>query len=177
MSFMAGFNLPFKFPFKKAQNISGVDPSIKSTQPAVLKSSAPPQPKSKSLAELEKEAQAKYYATYPHKQPVSTKAKRGVLSKIIWTAILLGVPVGVVWGANLPYSVIRRPVARTAPILLLPSYMSLTSSTSKSCDYGGGFPSSLTGLPGSTSDLTRTSFLIRAAGHLILRRNFPRAPR
>jgi hypothetical protein len=124
---MAGFNLPFKFPFKKAQNISGVDPSIKSTQPAVLKSSAPPQPKSKSLAELEKEAEAKYYATYPHKQPVSTKAKRGILSKIIWTAILLGVPVGVVWGANLPYPVIRRPVARTAPILLLPSYMSIES--------------------------------------------------
>jgi hypothetical protein len=34
-------------------------------------------------------------------------------------------PVGVVWLANLPYPVIRRPVARTAPILLLPSYMSV----------------------------------------------------
>ena len=125
MCFMVGFNLPFKFPFKKAQNISGVDPSIKSTQPVVLKSSVTPQPKTKSLAELEKEAEEKYYATYPHKQPVPKKARQGVLSKIIWTAILLGIPVGVVWLANLPYPVIRRPVARTAPILLLPSYMSV----------------------------------------------------
>jgi hypothetical protein len=37
---MAGFNLPFKFPFKKAQNNSGVAPSIKSTQPVILKPSA-----------------------------------------------------------------------------------------------------------------------------------------
>jgi DNA repair exonuclease SbcCD ATPase subunit len=122
---MVGFNLPFKFPFKKAQNISGVDPSIKSTQPVVLKSSVTPQPNTKSLAELEKEAEEKYYATYPHKQPVPKKARQGVLSKIIWTAILLGMPVGVVWLANLPYPVISRPVARTAPILLLPSYMSV----------------------------------------------------
>ena len=125
MCFMAGFNLPFKFPFKKAQNISGVDPSIKSTQPVVLKASVPLQPKTKSLAQLQKEAEAKYFATYPHKQPAPKKALRGVLSKILWTAILLGIPVGVVWLANLPYPVIRRPVARTAPILLLPSYMSV----------------------------------------------------
>ena len=125
MCFMAGFNLPFKFPFKKAHNISGVDPSIKSTQPVVLKASVPPQPKTKSLAQLQKEAEAKYFATYPHKPPAPKKALRGVLSKILWTAILLGIPVGVVWLANLPYPVIRRPVARTAPILLLPSYLSV----------------------------------------------------
>jgi hypothetical protein len=124
---MAGFNLPFKFPFKKAQNISGVNPSIKSSQPVILKSSAPTKPKSKSLAELEKEAEAQYYSTSPHKQPVPKKAKRGNFRKIIWTAILLGVPVGVVWVANLPYPIIRRPVASSAPILLLPSYMSMES--------------------------------------------------
>jgi hypothetical protein len=124
---MAGFNLPFKFPFKKAQNISGVDPSIKSTQPVILKPSAPSQPQSKSLTELEREVEAQYHATYPHKQPVPQKAKRGNFRKIIWTGILLGVPVGVVWVANLPYPVIRRPVAQKAPILLLPSYMNMES--------------------------------------------------
>lgn len=125
---MAGFNLSFKFPFAKAQNVSEVDPSITSTQPVVLKTSAPLQPKQKSLAELEKEAEAKYYATYPHKQqPVPKKAKRGNFRKIIWMAVLLGIPVGVVWVANLPYPIIRRPVASTAPILLLPSYMSMDS--------------------------------------------------
>lgn len=121
---MAGFKLPFKFPFSKAQNISGVDPSIKSTQPVRLKSPAPSQ--SKSLAELEKEAEAKFYATHPHKQPPA-KAKGGILSKLIWLAILLGIPVGVVWVANLPYPVIRRPVAQKAPILLLPTYMDMES--------------------------------------------------
>ena len=125
---MAGFNLPFKFPFRKAQNTTGIDPSVQSRQPVKLKNSAPSQPKKKSLAELEKEAEAKYYATYPHKQPQPVKAvraKRGILSKIIWTGILVGVPVGVVWVANLPYAIIRRPVAQTAPILLLPSYMNM----------------------------------------------------
>ena len=124
---MAGFNLPFKSPFKKAQSNSGVDPSVQSTQPVKLKNSAPYQPKKKSLAELEKEAEANYYATYPHKQPQPVKAKpksRG-FGKIIFGTILLAIPVGVVWLANLPYPMIRRPVARTAPILLLPSYMSM----------------------------------------------------
>ena len=55
------------------------------------------------------------------------KAKSGIGSKIIWAAILISVPVGVVWVANLPYPVIRRPVAQNAPILLLPSYMSMDS--------------------------------------------------
>lgn len=32
---------------------------------------------------------------------------------------------GVVWLLNLPYPMIRRPVARTAPIVLLPSYISM----------------------------------------------------
>jgi hypothetical protein len=123
---MAGLNpLPFKFLRRKAQNNLGVDPSVKSTQPVVLKPTVPPQKSSKSLAELQKEAEAQFYATYPHLTSGPAKAKRGVFSKIIWTAILLGIPVGVVWVANLPYPVIRRPVAQKAPILLLPSYIDI----------------------------------------------------
>lgn len=124
---MAGFNLPFKFLPRKTQNTSGVDPSIKSTQPAVLKPSVSPDQQAKLLAKLEKEAHIQYYATYPHQQRPSAKAKPGVLGKIIWAAILLGIPVGVVWVANLPYPVIRRPVAQKTPILLLPSYMDMDS--------------------------------------------------
>jgi hypothetical protein len=125
---MAGFNpLPFKFLRRKTQNNFGVDPSVKSTQPVVLKPTVSPQNRSKSLAELQKEAEAQFYATYPHLTSGPAKAKRGVFSKIIWTAILLGIPVGVVWVANLPYPVIRRPVAQKAPILLLPSYMDIDS--------------------------------------------------
>lgn len=125
---MAGFNpLPFKFLRRKTQNNFGIDPSVKSTQPGVLKPTVSPQNRSKSLAELQKEAEAQFYATYPHLTSGPAKAKRGVFSKIIWTAILLGIPVGVVWVANLPYPVIRRPVAQKAPILLLPSYMDIDS--------------------------------------------------
>ncbi len=123
---MAGFNLPFKFPSKKAQNNPDIDPSVQSTQPVKLHNSAS-QPKKKSLADLEKEAEAQYYATHPHRkpQPVKAKSKSGILGKLIGATILIGVPVGIVWVANLPYPMIRRPVAKTAPILLLPSYMNM----------------------------------------------------
>ncbi len=122
---MAGFNLPFKFPSKKAQNNPDIDPSVQSTQPVKLHNSAS-QPKKKSLADLEKEAEANYYATYPHKKPQPpVKAKSGILGKLIGATILIGVPVVIVWVANLPYPMIRRPVAKAAPILLLPSYMNM----------------------------------------------------
>lgn len=39
--------------------------------------------------------------------------------------LTIGGFVGLVWILNLPYPMIRRPVARTAPLLLLPSYMSM----------------------------------------------------
>ncbi|EDX72951.1 hypothetical protein MC7420_2569 [Coleofasciculus chthonoplastes PCC 7420] len=47
------------------------------------------------------------------------------LSKIAWTGAILGSMAGLVWVVNLPYPMIRRPVARTAPILLLPSYIQM----------------------------------------------------
>lgn len=49
----------------------------------------------------------------------------GVLSKIQWTALMLVGSAGALWVVNLPYPMIRWPVARTAPILLLPSYISM----------------------------------------------------
>ena len=121
MSFL--HNLTGKILRKKPYN-SGINPSIKSQQPILMKPSASSQPK--TLAELEQEMEAQtQVATYRYKP--GGKAKSGIGSKIIWTAILIGVPVGVVWVANLPYPVIRRPVAQNAPILLLPSYMSMDS--------------------------------------------------
>lgn len=49
----------------------------------------------------------------------------GALSKIKWAAGVLVGSAGVLWVVNLPYPMIRWPVARTAPILLLPSYISM----------------------------------------------------
>lgn len=123
---MAGFNLlPFKFFRKKTQSNLGINP-LRSQQPVVLKSpAAPSQSKSITALEREMEAEAQYVPTRPHKQLSTSKPKRQVLRKIIWAALLIGVPVGIVWVANLPYAVIQRPVARTAPLLLLPSYISI----------------------------------------------------
>lgn len=118
-------NLPFNFLLRKPQNNSGIDPLLKSQQPVVLKPSGPGASRPKTLTEIEKEieAQAQVYRTYSYKPGV--KKQRRLLSRMFWAAILLGVPIGVVWVTNLPYPVIRRPVARNAPILLLPSYISM----------------------------------------------------
>lgn len=47
------------------------------------------------------------------------------LSLMLWPAALLLGAVGAIYVANLPFGMIRRPVARMAPNLLLPSYMSM----------------------------------------------------
>jgi exonuclease VII small subunit len=47
----------------------------------------------------------------------------GIWGKIQATAILVAGTAGVVWVLNLPYPMIRMPVARTAPLILLPSFM------------------------------------------------------
>ncbi|NET29150.1 hypothetical protein [Okeania sp. SIO1I7] len=49
----------------------------------------------------------------------------GMLSKIaLIPPALLGMA-GIVWVANLPYPMIRKPVSRVAPIILIPSYISM----------------------------------------------------
>jgi len=50
---------------------------------------------------------------------------RASLSKLKWAVVLLSSAAGVVWVLNLPYPMIRRPVAQKAPILLLPTYISM----------------------------------------------------
>lgn len=121
MSFL--HKITWKLLGKNHQNNSGIDPSIVSQQPVVLKPTTPPQPK--TLAGIEKEMQLEARVLHKKHQQRSGKAKHSIFSKLIWTAILIGVPVGVVWVVNLPYPVIRRPVARHAAFLLLPSYISM----------------------------------------------------
>lgn len=57
----------------------------------------------------------------------AAKANRppGAWSHLKWVVGIAGVTAGTVWVLNLPYPMIRWPVARTAPILLLPSYMKM----------------------------------------------------
>lgn len=49
-------------------------------------------------------------------------------NKLIWVGggiAALGALAGLTWLVNLPYPMVRRPVARVAPMLLLPSYISM----------------------------------------------------
>lgn len=94
--------------------------------------SAPPlaaPPRAKSITELEREmqiqAQVQHIKTYPHQPAPATAGQRRIFNKLIWVAILLGIPIAMLWVINLPYAPIRRPIARVAPILLLPSYISI----------------------------------------------------
>jgi len=53
----------------------------------------------------------------------------GILSELKWPAIFIAVfgggLAGIVWLVNLPFPMIRKPIAEKAPLLLLPSYISM----------------------------------------------------
>jgi hypothetical protein len=116
MAFLNKINL--NFLRKNAPNTSGIAPSAPSQQSTRL--STP-----KSLAKLEHEMELERQAIKISPQQPHHKGKWGIGSKLIWIAILVGIPCGVIWAANQPYPVIRRPVMLHAPFLLLPSYMSM----------------------------------------------------
>ncbi|BAY25077.1 hypothetical protein NIES2100_48770 [Calothrix sp. NIES-2100] len=59
------------------------------------------------------------------KQAAKANKPPGIFSKIKWATILLGGSAGMLWVINLPYPMIRWPVAKTVPILLLPSYINM----------------------------------------------------
>ncbi|MCL1468063.1 hypothetical protein [Argonema galeatum] len=59
------------------------------------------------------------------KQAAKANCPPGAWSKIKFAAVFLAGSAGAIWVLNLPYPMIRWPVARTLPILLLPSYMSM----------------------------------------------------
>lgn len=82
----------------------------------------------KSLADLERQIEAEQrLLNQPKKsaKPVKTRNRRLPFKAAIGVGLLLGIPVGAIYLVNLPYSTIRRPVAAKAPLLLLPSYISL----------------------------------------------------
>jgi hypothetical protein len=86
-------------------------------------------PNVRSIEELEqqmaREAQqeAQLLQTRPY-QPISVRLRR-TCSRLVWTTVLLGIPIGAIALINLPYAPIRRPIAEKAPLLLLPSYISM----------------------------------------------------
>ncbi|MBG1240209.1 hypothetical protein [Nostoc sp. NZL] len=122
MTFLNKMN--WNFLRKNTPNSSGIDPSVPSLQPVVQKKPATPSTP-KNLAELEHEIELQRRVLKTSPQQLHSKAKWGTGSRLIWIVILIGIPVGVIWVANQPYPVIRRPVMLHAPFLLLPSYISM----------------------------------------------------
>lgn len=129
----------FKFSFLKrfsanaAQQSSGNSPqaqvqsSTSSQQPSKTSQTAP-SPQIKSLAQLEQELEAEAkrsqaFASLNRSKPALNW--RRTFNRFAWIAALAGVPVGALWVINLPYPIIRRPVAEHAPMLLLPSYIGI----------------------------------------------------
>ncbi|NJL21757.1 MAG: hypothetical protein HC895_14620 [Leptolyngbyaceae cyanobacterium SM1_3_5] len=109
-------------PFQQRQQNAGLAAPV---QPQ------PPQPsRPKTVTELEREMQAQAQAA-AKATPLyarSTPRPRRFLRKLTGIALLIGIPAGAIYVVNLPYAPIRRPIADNAPILLLPSYMSMDNS-------------------------------------------------
>lgn len=59
------------------------------------------------------------------KAAVKANKPPGLFGKIVFAGVLLGSAAGIIWLINLPFPMIRWPVANTMPILLLPSFMSM----------------------------------------------------
>jgi hypothetical protein len=59
------------------------------------------------------------------KAAVKANQPPGLFDKIILAGTLLGGAAGIIWVINLPFPMIRWPVAKTMPILLLPSFISM----------------------------------------------------
>lgn len=128
-----------KFRQQKVQSGSGINPST----PQPLTQVQAPQPSGqgqspsssaltpsqsntkKTLAQLEAELAAPTLKTYPI--PQSSHNWRSLQKKLIWTTVLVGIPLGIVYVVNLPYPFIRQPIAEKAPLLLLPSYIGMDS--------------------------------------------------
>ncbi|MBD2099494.1 hypothetical protein [Leptolyngbya sp. FACHB-261] len=125
---MAGWKFPFfNFAGRKAQNSPGSNTPPQSPPPATPPQAAPLSPPVMSVTALQRkmEEEERQLYSYPLNRSAKPPGIRKAFNKVVWIAVLLGIPVGLVWLANLPYPMVRRPVAASAPILLLPSYMSM----------------------------------------------------
>lgn len=83
----------------------------------------PSRSKQKTLSELEREIEAEHNSRPSPSRHSGPGRLLPLTQKILVSALLLGLPVGILGIANLPYAPIRRPIAEAAPALLLPSYI------------------------------------------------------
>lgn len=123
-------NRAFEILRAEVQNCSGVDQVGKIEQQLVIKRLEKMRYCKGSPATLD-ELRDTVVDVYPQftekalKQAARANQPPGIFSKIKWTVMLLTSAAGVIWLVNLPFPMIRRPVAEKAPILLLPSFLSM----------------------------------------------------
>lgn len=113
---------------KKSQQGVGNDPNVQTMQNP---SPAQPVPQPTSAMQRYTELEAEM-ARSPHalqaktiNQPKKSGGFKKFGQRLIWIGVLVGIPVGIIYVANLPYPAIRQPVAKAAPLLLLPSNMAI----------------------------------------------------
>jgi len=120
---------------KQSQNISPpvVNQSPTPLSPVINQSSSSSQPDPNAqLMQLEARMNQEMIQSQPLQLKTLPKPRQNWTGKLFWPAILIGIPVGAVYIVNLPYPVIRRPVAKVAPILLLPSQINIDSNFKQS---------------------------------------------
>jgi hypothetical protein len=102
------------------------NPQPDSTQLTSPQPGSVPAPMPSSVTELELQIQRESQRlASPLSCPDRTTPLRQAFKHVVCTVTLLSVPIGVIAVINLPYPPIRRPIAEKAPLLLLPSYISL----------------------------------------------------
>lgn len=119
--------------WKNPQQGVGNAPNVQTIQP-VTPQPVTPQPSSLAQRYTEIEAEISrsqpIIQTKPIAQPKDWGLKK-LCNRLIWTGVLVGIPVGIIYVVNLPYPVIRQPVAKAAPLLLLPSNMAIEANFKK----------------------------------------------
>ena len=119
---MALFNRLFRRPAASSSTPPSTIPAAASPGQLV------PAPPLKTLAQLEQEMAdqqaSQSLPTRPLRQTPQPR-RSGIVRNLALMGLLVGIPAAGLWVVNQPYPPIRRPIARTMPLLLLPSYINL----------------------------------------------------
>ena len=122
--------------WKQPQQVTGNDPNAQTIQTAnPTQPPSAPQPTTAMRRYAEMEAEMSRSHQILESQTIVKPKKSGGFKKfgktLIWIGVLAGIPVAIIYVANLPYPVIRQPVAKAAPLLLLPSNMAIEANFKK----------------------------------------------
>ncbi|MFM7888766.1 MAG: hypothetical protein ACKPCM_19205 [Pseudanabaena sp.] len=123
--------------WKHPQQGGGYNPDIQVTANTDT-SSMTPQPVSPPSAAAQRYTELEASLTRSPQalstQPTDHKNKsrlKKFSKRLFWTGILLGIPAGIIYVVNLPYPAIRQPISKSAPLLLLPSNMTIEANFKK----------------------------------------------